>query len=326
MSPRLGRVAVLAGGLSHERDVSLRSGRRVADGLYGQGVEADLLDTDARLLAAFNVAPPEAVFVALHGSAGETGAVQGVLELLRLPYVGSAPAACRLAWDKPSAKAVVNDAGLSTPDYVALPHTTFRELGAVPLLDRIVERLGMPLMVKPASGGSALGAQAVAKVDDLPEAMVSCFSYADTALVEQFVEGTEVAVTVLETDEGPQALPAVEIAPVDGVFDYSARYTAGATRYFAPARLEPWTAELVARTALSAHEALCLRDLSRTDLIISADGGVHFLEVNVAPGMTETSLLPMAVAAAGWDLGQVCRDLLLRAVAREPGGRAAASD
>jgi D-alanine-D-alanine ligase len=324
VSADLGRVVVLAGGLSHERDVSLRSGRRVVDGLFSAGVEADLLDTDGQLLSALSASPPEAVFVALHGSAGETGAVQGVLELLGLPYVGSAPAACRLAWDKPSAKAMVHEAGIATPDYVALPHTTFRELGAVPLLDRIVERLGMPLMVKPATGGSALGAQAVGKVDDLPEAMVSCFSYADTALVECFVEGTEVAVTVLETDEGPQALPAVEIAPVDGVFDYSARYTAGATRYFAPARLDPAVAEVVAATALSAHSVLGLRDLSRTDLLVDPDGQVHFLEVNVAPGMTETSLLPMAVAAAGHDLGSVCHDLLVRAVERGPGGVAGA--
>jgi len=318
VSGDLGRVVVLAGGLSHERDVSLRSGRRVVDGLRHVGVEADLVDPDGRLLADFDAHRPDVVFLALHGGAGEDGAVRGVLDLLGIPHVGSPPAACRLAWDKPSAKAVVHEAGLQTPDYVALPHTTFRELGAGQLLDRIVDRLGLPLMVKPTSGGSALGAQVVDEVDGLAEAMVSCFSYADTALVEQYVRGTEVAVTVVEDRDGPQALPAVEIVPVEGVFDYTARYTAGSTRYFAPARLAPETAAEVARVAVRAHQVLGLRDLSRTDLVVTPQGVVQFLEVNSAPGMTETSLTPMAVEAAGRDLGEVCRDLLLQA--RRRGG------
>jgi D-alanine-D-alanine ligase len=312
----LGRVLVLAGGLSYEREVSLHSGRRVAEALRDVGVEAEERDADATLLAALERDPPNVVFIALHGAAGEDGAIRGVLDLAGLPYVGADPIACWRAWDKPAAKAALAGAGLATPAAVALPHATFRELGAGSVLDRIVERLGLPLMVKPARGGSALGATVVRDAADLPAAMVTCFSYGDTALVERFVTGVEVAVAVVDVGAGPVALPAVEIVPDGGVFDYSARYTAGATEYFSPARLDPSTAALVAETAVRAHGVLGLRELSRADLVVDEAGQAHVLEVNVSPGMTETSLLPMSVEAAGLELGALCRDLLTVAVAR----------
>jgi D-alanine-D-alanine ligase len=155
---------------------------------------------------------------------------------------------------------------------------------------------------------------------DLPAAMVTCFSYGDTALVERFVAGTEVAVAVIDRGHGPEALPAVEIVPDGGVFDYAARYTAGRTEYFTPARLDSVVAESVAGTATRAHEVLGLREVSRVDLVVDGDGHSHVLEVNVSPGMTETSLLPMSVAAAGLELGALCRDLLACAVARAQAG------
>jgi len=309
-------VVVLAGGLDLERDVSLRSGRRVSDALRMTRVQARLLDADGALLARLVDDRPDAVFVALHGKAGEDGALRTVLELLDVPYVGTSATACRVAWDKPSAKAAVRAAGLATPDWVALPHSTFRELGAVAVLDRIVARLGAPLMVKPAQGGSALGAQQIQDADELPAAMVSCFSYGETVLIEPFVAGVEVAVTVVDVGSGPQALPAVEIVPFSGVFDYASRYTAGMTTYHTPARLPAAAAAEVAEVAVRAHTVLGLRDLSRTDAIVTPDGAIEFLEVNVAPGMTETSLLPMAVEAAGLDLGEVCLTMLRRAAAR----------
>jgi D-alanine-D-alanine ligase len=309
-------VVVLAGGLDYEREVSLHSGRGVVDALRGVRVHARVLDADAALLATLAEDPPDAMFVALHGKVGEDGALRTVLDLLDIPYVGSTSAGCRVAWDKPNAKAAVRAAGLSTPDWVALPHSTFRELGAVAVLDRIVARLGAPLMVKPAQGGSALGAQQVQDADELPSAMVSCFSYGETVLIEPFVTGIEVAVTVLDLGSGPHALPAVEIVPLSGVFDYASRYTAGMTDYHTPARLPADLADAVAEAAVRAHTVLGLRDLSRTDAIVTADGTVQFLEVNVAPGMTETSLLPMAVEAAGLDLGDVCLTLLRQAAAR----------
>jgi D-alanine-D-alanine ligase len=211
----------------------------------------------------------------------------------------------------------VRSAGLTTPDWVALPHSTFRELGAGAVLDLIVARLGLPLMVKPASGGSALGAQKVTRVEDLPAAMVSCFAYGDTVLVERFVEGVELAVSVVDAGEGPRALPAVEIAPETGVFDYTARYTPGMTEYHVPARVPAEVAERAAELAVRVHEALGLADLSRTDAIVDAAGQVHFLEVNVSPGLTETSMFPMAVEAAGNRLG----DLLARLLTRRAGAR-----
>ena len=307
------RALVLAGGLSHERDVSLRSGRRVLDALRSVGVQADLRDADASLLAHLAEVEYDAVLVAVHGGAGEDGALREVLEIAGVPSVGSGPDACRMAWDKPTAKALAARAGVSTPASVVLPHAAFRELGAAAVLDRLVGHLGLPLMVKPARGGSALGCSTVDKPDELPAAMVSCFSFGEAALVEQFVAGTELAVTVVDTGDGPRALPAVEIVPLSGVYDYSARYTAGQTEFFAPARLSDELAATVGATAVTVHEALGLRDLSRVDLVVDTAGVVQLLEVNTAPGMTETSLLPMAVEAAGLSLGELLRDLLLQA-------------
>lgn len=312
----LGRVVVLAGGLSHERDVSLRSGRRVAEALRGVGVEVGELDADAGLLPALAADPPAGVLPMLHGAQGEDGAVRGVLELLGLPYVGADPRASRLAFDKPDAKTVAARAGLAVPEAVVLPHTTFRELGAAGLLDAIVARLGLPLVVKPARGGSALGCSVVHDGSALPAAMVGCFAYGEDALLERYVTGTEVAVSVVDGPDGPQALPAVEIVPDSGMYDYEARYTAGSTEFFVPARLTAEVATAVADTALTAHAALGLRDLSRTDLVVDDAGRPWFLEVNVAPGMTETSLFPQSVSAAGLELGTVLRDLLHGAAAR----------
>ncbi|GAB3195550.1 D-alanine--D-alanine ligase [Geodermatophilus arenarius] len=306
------RAVVLAGGLTFEREVSLSSGTQVVEELARVGVDAELRDADAELLPGLAAAPADAVFIALHGATGEDGALRAVLDLAGVPYVGSPAAACRLAWDKPAAKSVVRTAGVTTPDWVALPHSTFRELGAGAVLDLIVARLGLPLMVKPASGGSALGAQKVTRVEDLPAAMVSCFAYGDTVLVERFVDGVELALSVVDLGEGPQALPAVEIAPESGVFDYTARYTPGLTEYHAPARVSEDVAARAAEVAVRVHRALGLADLSRTDAIVSPDGEVHFLEVNVSPGLTETSMFPMAVEAAGHDLGEVLSRLLTR--------------
>ncbi len=312
-------AVVLAGGLAYEREVSLRSGRRVADALRRAGVETTTLDADATLLARLVELAPGAAFIALHGSAGEDGALRAVLDLIGLPFVGSPAPAARLAWDKPCAKAALTRAGLITPAGVALPHTTFRELGAGAVLDRLVSRFGLPLMVKPAQGGSALGASVVSRAEDLPAAMVSCFGYADTALVEHLVAGTEVAVSVVDLGDGPQALPAVEVVAAGGVNDYGARYTAGRSTWHAPARLPANVGAALGGVAVRVHEVLGLRDLSRVDAVVTADGEVWVLEANVAPGMTETSLLPLAVEAAGLDLSEVCRTLVERAAARGPG-------
>jgi D-alanine-D-alanine ligase len=307
------RALVLAGGLTFEREVSINSGGQVVGALTRVGVDAEMHDADAGLLPGLSATPVDAVFIALHGSAGEDGALRAVLDLAGVPYVGSPAAACRLAWDKPAAKSVVRAAGVTTPDWVALPHSTFRELGAAAVLDLIVARLGLPLMVKPASGGSSLGVQKVSRVEDLPAAMVSCFAYGDTVMVERFVDGVELALSVVDLGQGPESLPAVEIVPESGVFDYTSRYTPGMTEYHAPARVSDTVAARAAEVALTVHRALGLSDLSRTDAIVTEDGEVHFLEVNVSPGLTETSMFPMALEAAGHTLGEVLAGLLERA-------------
>jgi D-alanine-D-alanine ligase len=213
------------------------------------------------------------------------------------------------------AASVAAAAGLATPESVALPQGTFRELGAQAVLDAIVRRLGLPLVVKPARGGSALGASVVRDAEQLPRAMVECFAYGDVALVQRHVAGVEVAVSVVDVDGVPRVLPAVEIVPDGGFYGYDARYVAGATEFFCPARLTADSAAAVARAALTAHEAFGLRHLSRTDLIVGADGVPWFLEVNVAPGMTETSLLPQAAEAAGEDVAALYRSIVERALA-----------
>ncbi|HYJ66836.1 MAG TPA: D-alanine--D-alanine ligase [Nocardioidaceae bacterium] len=316
MSESNERVVVLAGGLAHERDVSLRSGRRVSEALRQAGFEVDQRDADMHLVPSLQADPPACVVPLLHGEDGEDGALQEVLALLDVPHVGSSAAACRLAFDKAVAKSVVAAVKVSTPDAMALPAETFRELGAASVMDAVVERLGLPIVVKPTRGGSALGVQVVHRREDLPSAMVGCFAYGPVALVERFVEGTEVAVAVVDDDSGPRALPAVEIRPDGGVYDYSARYTAGATEFVVPAGLPQPLSKACADAAIEAHRALGLRDLSRSDLIIDDDGTVWFLEVNVSPGMTETSLVPLAVEADGTSLGEVCGGLVRRAIAR----------
>lgn len=309
-------VAVLAGGLSHEREVSLRSGRRLAGALRSVGVEVREWDVDGSLLERLQKERPDAVAVALHGGEGENGAVQAVLELHDVPFVGTSSRVCRRAWDKPNAKAELARAGLSTPEWVALPHSTFRELGAQGVLDAIVRELGLPLVLKPDQGGSALGVQVVRHAADLPAAMVSCLAYADTVLAERFVVGTEVSVAVVHDEEEPRALPPVEVEVPSGFYDYTSRYTPGAASFHCPARVPDPVQEELRSVALRAHELLGLRDVSRLDAIVQEDGTVQILEVNVSPGLTDTSLLPTSVVAAGMDLGVVYRSLIERAVAR----------
>jgi D-alanine-D-alanine ligase len=309
-------VAVLSGGLSHERDVSLRSGRRLSAALRSAGLTVDEWDADSALLDRLRTQRPDAVVVALHGVEGEGGSVQTVLEMLDVPYVGADSHACRRAWDKPTAKTELARAGLATPDWLVLPHSTFRELGAKPVLDAMVDRLGLPMMLKPDQSGSALGAQVVRDAADLPAAMVGCLAYGETVLAERYIAGVEVAVAVVEGSDGPVALPAVEIEPESGIYDYTARYTAGLTNFHTPARLDAAAAVTVADVAVAAHRLLGLRDVSRTDAIVAPDGTVYFLEVNSSPGLTETSLLPMAAEVAGRSLGDIYAGLIERAVAR----------
>lgn len=307
-----GRIVVLAGGLGPERDVSIRSGRRLCDALRDTGVATTLLDMDATLLARLAADPPRAVVPLLHGAPGEDGTLREVLEALRIPYIGSRPDACRLAFAKPIAKMTVRAAGVRTPASMVVAQSTFRELGAGPILAAVLARLGLPLVVKPTTGGSSLGMSKVSTAQELPAAMVAAFAYGPVALVEALVTGTEVAVAVLDEGAGARALPVVQIRPDGGTYDYAARYTPGATEFVVPADLPDPVLAACAQVACSAHERLGLAHWSRTDLVVDEAGVPWFLEVNVAPGMTATSTYPQALQAAGLELGSVVATLVDR--------------
>jgi len=311
-----GPIVVLAGGLSHEREVSLRSGRRVAQALRDQGREVIESDVTPDLLELLRGLDSPVVFPVLHGGVGEDGGLQQVLSLLDVAYVGSEPAACRRSFNKAVGGPLIAQAGLSRPVMAALPHDMFRELGAAALVTALGESIGFPMIVKPARSGSALGCSKVMSAAELPSAMVGAYAYGDLAVIEEFVEGTEVAVTIVELDGEPVALPAVEIRPNSGIYDYTARYTAGETRFIVPAAVSDEVAAACAELAIAAHRVLGLRDLSRVDIIVRPDGTPVFLETNVAPGMTETSLMPQAVEAAGYDFGLLCAQLVDNAWAR----------
>ncbi|MFJ3379404.1 D-alanine--D-alanine ligase [Curtobacterium sp. NPDC090217] len=307
-------VVVVAGGISHERDVSLRSGRRVADSLTGYGWQVDLRDADASLLPALTESRPDVVWPALHGASGEDGALRGILEALDIPFVGSRSTSARLAWDKPTASALVARTGVHTPRSVTLSHDVFRELGAVGVLESIAAEHPVPLAVKPARGGSAQGVTLVEDTNDLPRAMVTAYTYCDDVVVEQLIRGTEVAVGIIDTGDGPVALAPVEIVPRNGFYGFEARYNAGETTFYTPARLSDEHAAAAASAAVAAHGALGLRHISRVDLIIDGAGTPWFLEANVLPGLTETSLVPQALSASGFDLGWTYAELAEQAM------------
>lgn len=309
-------VVVLAGGISHERDVSLRSGRRVADALTAAGHRVVLRDPDAGLLPFLVNERPDVVFPALHGSSGEDGSLLELLAAIGVPTVGSSGSASRRAWSKPIASSLLASAGVDVPESIVLSHEAFRELGASSVLKVVRSALEGDLVVKPASGGSAQGVTIVEDTNDLARAMVEAFTYDDVAVVERRIHGTEIAVAVVDTGEGPRALPAVEIEPTAGVYSFQARYNAGETTFYAPSRLDDATVAAVSEAAVLAHRTLGLRDLSRVDFIVDGNGRPWFLEANVIPGLTETSLVPLAIEASGTSAAAIYGALVEAAHAR----------
>lgn len=289
------KVAVLKGGRSLERGVSLRSGARVEDALERLGHEAAPIDAGPELVQWLLAERPDVAFVAMHGPGGEDGTVQELLEILDVPFTGPGVAACARCMDKVLAKHELRAAGVQTPDWFAFNQTAFRELGAADALGDLERRLGFPLVVKPSRGGSALGVKFAGGREQVPDALVSAFSYDDRVLLERFVEGRELAVSVL----GSEPLPVVEAIPTGGdSYDFEARYEIGRTEFACPAELGDEETAAVTAAALEAYEALGCSGFSRVDLILGADGP-QVLEVNAIPGLTDTSLLPQAAEAAG---------------------------
>jgi len=311
-----GLVAVIAGGLSHERDVSLASGRNLVRELRAQGMDVAAYDFDRNLL--HNLERDKAVVAlpALHGQFGEDGEIQTLLELIDLPYVGATSRACRVAFDKGTSRELLRRAGIPVPDSVGLSAQTFRDIGATALMEHVLERLGDRVVVKPARGGSALGVTGVSGLTALPSALVETYAYCDDALIERFHAGLDVSVVVLEGDDGLTSLDPIAIDFTKGhEFDFAARYVAEYVGLSVP-DLPGDLLERLGETARRAHEVLGLRDLSRSDFIVSEDGSFVLLETAITPGTTETSVFPYACTASGTSLGEVARGLVLRALAR----------
>jgi D-alanine-D-alanine ligase len=300
------KVAVLKGGRSLERGVSLRSGARVEDALERLGHEVLAIDAGGDLVKRLTAGRPDVVFVAMHGVGGEDGTVQELLEILGIPFTGPGVAACARCIDKVLAKGELRDNGVPTPDWFAFNETAFRELGAADALSELEERLGFPLVVKPSRGGSALGVKFAASWFEVPEALISAFSYDSRVLLERFVDGRELAVSVV----GGGPLPVVEAIPSDGDrYDFEARYEIGRTDFVCPAELGESDSSAVKAAALEAYETLGCSGFCRVDLILGTDGP-QVLEVNAVPGLTDTSLLPQAAEAAGMAFEELVERIL----------------
>ena len=310
------KVAVLKGGPSLERQVSLRSGARVEDALQRLGHEIAPIDVGADLIEQLETVRPDVAFLALHGRGGEDGTVQELLDIVGIPYTGSGVLACTRAVDKVLTKHLLVEAGLPTPEFFAFSETAFRELGAAEALPAIEERLAFPIVVKPASQGSALGVKFARTAQDVPAALVAAFSYDSRVLLERYVAGRDIAVSILDGE----ALPVVEAVPrEEDFYDFEARYEIGRTDFVCPASLPDEGTARAQEVALETYRLLGCRGFARVDLMVE-DGSndALVLEVNAIPGLTETSLLPMAAEAAGISFDELIDRIVGLALARVP--------
>ncbi len=295
----MSKVVVLKGGRSFEREVSLRSGGNVEAALRRLGHDVFSLDVDKSMVKQLKAQRPDVAFIAMHGHGGEDGTVQELLEILRIPYTGSGVSASERAWDKVVSKAMLDTAGVPTPPSYAFGQEAFRELGAADLLTDIESQLGLPLVVKPARGGSALGIKLVHEPSEIVSALVSALAYDKRLMLERYVPGRELSVVIVGSDR-PMALPIVEAVPLGREFyDFESRYTPGATDLHAPADLSPQVAEVVLQVALDTYGVLDCHGFGRVDILLDANDDPWVLELNTIPGLTDTSIAPAAATAAG---------------------------
>jgi D-alanine-D-alanine ligase len=321
------RVAVLKGGRSLERQVSLRSGAQIEDALQRLGHETVVIDVGPELVKQVRAAKPDVAFIALHGRDGEDGAVQELLGAIGVPYTGSGPSACIRCADKVLAKHLMRDAGVPTPAFHSFNETAFRELGAAAALKDIERSLGFPLVVKPAGQGSALGIKFAGASEEVPSALLAAFSYDRKVLLERYVRGRDLAVSVLDSEmrsspvqpsAQPQALPIVEAVPrEEDFYDFEARYEIGRTTFVCPAELSQAVVARAQTLALEVYELLGCSGVARVDLMLEQDSDeLWVLETNTIPGFTETSLLPQAADAAGIGFDELVGRILASAFVR----------
>jgi D-alanine-D-alanine ligase len=313
------RVAVLKGGRSLERQVSLRSGARVQDALERLGHQVVAVDVGGDLVDRLMSIEPEMAFVALHGRDGEDGTIQELLDVMGISYTGSGVSACMRAADKVLAKHAMRDAGIPTPDFYAFNETAFQELGAAQALPAIEDRLQFPIVVKPASQGSALGIKFARTAADVPQALVAAFSYDRKVLLERYVPGRDLAVSMLEEEGVPRVLPIVEAVPVrqheQDFYDFESRYEIGRTKFVCPAKLPSEVAERARDLALAICELIGCSGFARVDLMLERESDeLYVLECNPIPGLTETSLLPQAAEAAGIGFDELVHRILSAAL------------
>jgi D-alanine-D-alanine ligase len=313
----MGRIAVLKGGSSLERQVSLRSAARVEHALERLGHEVLPVDVGGDLVAWLLSEAPDAAFMALHGVGGEDGTVQELLEILGIPYTGSGVVACMRSMDKVLTKHLLREAGIPTPDFFAFNETAFKGLGAAAALPALEERLDFPIVVKPAAQGSALGIKFARTAADVPSALVAAFSYDRRVLLERYVSGRDLGVSVVEGS----ALPAVEAVPQDGDFyDFESRYEIGRTTFVCPAELPERISARAQALAVATYELLGCHGVARVDMMLEESSSELFvLEANVIPGMTDTSLLPQAAEAAGIGFEALVERMLELAFERDAG-------
>lgn len=302
------KTAVLMGGRSLEREISLRSGKRVAIALKSKGYEVVEIDVGHDLIERLKEARPEIAYIALHGKYGEDGSIQEVLEILGIPYTGPGIYSNIIGIDKVITKHMLKQENIPTPKFHALSAGAFKDMGASSTLPSIIKELGMPLVVKPAAQGSALGLKIVNSKEELASSLLAALSYDDKVLIEEFIDGTEIAVSVIGNDS-PVVLPFVEIIPHKDWFDFEARYTMGMSDYYVPARLDDKLASLIRQQVLNIYKLFKCKGLSRIDMIVK-NGTPYILELNTSPGLTETSLLPMAAKASGLEFEDLVEKII----------------
>ncbi|MFH0738901.1 MAG: D-alanine--D-alanine ligase [Candidatus Omnitrophota bacterium] len=306
----LGRIGVLMGGPSTEREISLKSGHAIYEALVKLGVEAipidiktDGIEENIALLKSHKIS---CAFLALHGSFGEDGQIQEILESIKMPYTGSGARASRLAMDKVASRKIFSAAGLSVPDYEVLERNSFGPDW------EYRNNLGLPLVVKPASNGSSIGLSIVDKIEEVKKAVQLALGFDERAILERYIPSRELTVGIVEEE----ALPVIEIIPKKRFFDYEAKYQIGMTEYVVPAELEEGISKKVQGVALKAHNLLGCFSCSRVDMLLDKRGIPFVLELNSIPGFTPTSLLPKSAKVAGIDFAQLCLKLIQLAYER----------
>lgn len=307
-----GPVIVAMGGRSLEREISLRSGHRVERALRELGFEVRAYDVDGSFIERVIEQRPRFVFVAMHGRGGEDGTLQDLLETLGVPYTGSGPLASSLCMDKMLFKRMLRLHGIPTPPFHSFNQTAFREMGGASTFDRLLQELGLPVVVKPVAQGSAIGIKFVSGAPELPGAILGAFGYGDRVIVERRIAGRELAVTVTGPAEDPRVLPIVELFTPESFYSYEAHYTIGQLRMEVPAELSGDVRERVQSAALRAYTLMGCRDFARVDLILDRDDEPQILEINTIPGLTETGITPAAAEAAGMSFAELVRHIVAR--------------